>query len=53
MTVELVIIGGGNMGAALLEGLVDAGVFDPADLAVVELSDTRRHELHDRFQVGS
>lgn len=49
MTVGLAVIGGGNMGAALLGGLVDAGVFDPAELAVVELSEVRRDELGIRF----
>ena len=43
--VDLVIIGGGNMGAALLGGLVESGSFAESELAVVELSDGRRAEL--------
>lgn len=46
--VELLMIGGGNMGAALLGGLLAAGV--PAgDLAVVELSSERRDWLAAEF----
>lgn len=48
-SIELAIIGGGNMGAALLGGLIDSGVVAAADLAVVELLDARRHELRERF----
>ncbi|MGB0112769.1 MAG: pyrroline-5-carboxylate reductase [Ilumatobacteraceae bacterium] len=47
--VELVIVGGGNMGAALLGGLVDSGVFTPDRLAVVELIEARRETLRDEF----
>lgn len=42
---ELAIIGGGNMGAALLGGLVDSGVFAEAVLCVVEVDDARRAQL--------
>ncbi len=49
MTFELVVIGGGNMGAALVGGLVDGGVVDPGQLAVVEPVDARRSELADLF----
>ena len=44
MSVELVIIGGGNMGAALLGGMIAAGA-DPATLAVVEPLASRREQL--------
>ena len=47
--VELAIIGGGNMGAALLGGLVDSGVFGASALAVVEVVDSRRAELATMF----
>jgi len=43
--VDVVMVGGGNMGAALLGGMVDSGLFDPARLAVVETLDTRRTQL--------
>ena len=46
---ELVIIGGGNMGAALLGGLVDSGAFAVAALAVVEVVEGRRHQLTTMF----
>lgn len=47
--VELAIIGGGNMGAALLGGLLDSGAFGPAALAVVEVSAPRREQLSAMF----
>lgn len=43
---ELVIVGGGNMGAALAGGLLRSG-WAASALAVVEVSDTRRHVLAD------
>lgn len=46
---ELVIVGGGRMGEALLGGLLRAG-FAPAEgLAVVEALPARREELAERF----
>jgi len=47
--VELVVVGGGNMGAALLGGLLDAGAVAAAQVAVVEVLDERREMLRDRF----
>ena len=49
MSYELVVIGGGNMGAALLGGMLDAGVVERADVAVVEPFAARRAELTERF----
>ena len=49
MSYELVVIGGGNMGAALLGGMLDAGVVERADVAVVEPFAERRAELTERF----
>jgi len=46
---ELVIVGGGNMGAALIGGLVDAGVYSGDQMAVVELRAERRTELVQLF----
>jgi pyrroline-5-carboxylate reductase len=45
---ELVIVGGGKMGEALLAGLVAAKWADPTELAVVEPVAARRAELADR-----
>ena len=42
---QLTIVGGGNMGAALLGGLLDSAVIAPAAVAVVEVLDSRRSEL--------
>jgi len=47
--IEVVMIGGGNMGAALLGGMIDSGAFDPAQLAVVELLEGRRAQLVTMF----
>jgi pyrroline-5-carboxylate reductase len=49
MAHELVVIGGGNMGAALLAGMTASGAFDVSSLAVVEPSAARRDELVERF----
>jgi pyrroline-5-carboxylate reductase len=50
---ELAIIGGGNMGAALLGGLLDSQVIDASDVAMVEVVESRRHELAERFPAVS
>ena len=49
MTYSLAIIGGGNMGEALLGGLLDAGWADPGSLAVVEVLPARRAVLSGRY----
>jgi pyrroline-5-carboxylate reductase len=46
---ELVIVGGGKMGEALLAGLVAAKWAEPEELAVVEPVARRRAELSERF----
>jgi pyrroline-5-carboxylate reductase len=48
-TYDLAVIGGGNMGAALIGGLLAAGTFQASDVAVVEASATRREELTRMF----
>ncbi len=50
MSIELVIVGGGNMGAALLGGMLAAGVVPPSTIAVVEPLASRRQELSERFE---
>lgn len=45
----LAIIGGGNMGAALAQGLVSSGRIDAARLAIVEVSAERRKVLAEMF----
>lgn len=46
---DIAIVGGGNMGAALLAGMLASGAFDPVGLVVVEPLAARRDELADRF----
>ena len=49
MAYKLIIIGGGRMGSALAEGLVDAHWSAPGDLAVVETSAEQREVLNQRL----
>lgn len=49
MAYELVVIGGGNMGAALLGGMLSSGVVTADDVAVVEPIVARRAELAEMF----
>ncbi len=49
MVFDLVIIGGGNMGAALLTGLLESGSVARADVAVVETFADRRAVLTGQF----
>jgi pyrroline-5-carboxylate reductase len=46
---KLIIVGGGRMGSALAEGLVDAKWCVPGDLAVVEISAEQREVLSQRI----
>jgi len=50
MAHELVVVGGGNMGAALLGGLLAAGR-SAASLAVVEVQDARRSVLQEQGRI--
>jgi len=45
MVAKLLVVGGGKMGAALVEGLLVSGWAGPPDLAVFETSPARREEL--------
>ncbi len=45
MSFELVVVGGGNMGAALLGGLLASGLAAPDSVGVVEPDPTRRDQL--------
>lgn len=45
MSVDVVMVGGGNMGAALLGGMIESGRFPADSLAVVERLDARRDAL--------
>ncbi len=49
MSFELVVVGGGNMGAALLGGMLGAGSADADTTAVVEPDEARRDQLTQRF----
>lgn len=49
MTCELVVVGGGNMGAALVMGMLSSGEFDPTDVAIVESLADRRSVLTEQF----
>ena len=45
----LVVVGGGNMGAALVGGLLAAATVDPADVSIVEVAEARREQLATMF----
>jgi pyrroline-5-carboxylate reductase len=47
MAVRLLVLGGGNMGSALITGLIEAG-WDPVELAVVDPSEACRSRLQKR-----
>ena len=47
--IQLVIVGGGNMGAALVGGLLAADGADPSTLAVSEALAARRRQLTEQF----
>jgi pyrroline-5-carboxylate reductase len=49
MAHELVVVGGGNMGAALLGGMLSSGVVTAAEVAVVEPIPGRRTQLSEMF----
>ena len=49
MTFELAVVGGGNMGTALLGGLLASGWASPAQLCVVEVLAERRAQLQAEF----
>jgi pyrroline-5-carboxylate reductase len=51
MTFRLAVVGGGNMGAALIGGLLkaDAGDWAPGDLAIVEVLAGRADQLRETF----
>jgi pyrroline-5-carboxylate reductase len=49
MGYELVIVGGGNMGAALLGGLLASGRYAAESIAVVEIVPARRRQLEAQF----
>jgi pyrroline-5-carboxylate reductase len=49
MTTRLAVVGGGNMGAALVGGLIAAAWSRPDELAVVEVSAPRRQVLTQQF----
>ena len=49
MGFDLVIVGGGNMGSALLGGLLSSGRYEPGSVAVVEILSERREGLQAQF----
>lgn len=47
---QLVLVGGGNMGSALLGGLISSG-WNPDDITVVEINAEKRQHLEETFGV--
>lgn len=48
---KVAVVGGGVMGEALLAGALDRGVFDPAEVTVIEKVDARRTQLRAAYGV--
>lgn len=46
-------IGGGNMGEALIKGLLQSGRFEASRIRVSDISQDRLHQLRDTYQVSS
>lgn len=44
-------VGGGNMGEALIRGLISAAVLQPAQILVYDVLAPRMHHLHSRYSV--
>jgi len=53
MTTSLAVIGGGNMGAALVDGLLASRWIVAEDLAIVEIVPALRDQLRERFPGAS
>lgn len=45
----ILFVGGGAMGTALVQGLLETGTANPDQIAVIEPLDARRHELEHEF----
>jgi pyrroline-5-carboxylate reductase len=50
MSFELIVVGGGRMGSALVEGLLGAGWSECRNIAVIENSVDQRDALSERFE---
>jgi len=50
---ELCIIGAGNMGEAILSGLIKEKLFSPKDIAAVDISPERRKTIHAKYKISS
>ncbi|WBL36408.1 NAD(P)-binding domain-containing protein [Tepidiforma flava] len=48
---KVAIVGGGVMGEAILAGALDRGVFEPADVTVVEKVEARRTQLRAAYGI--
>lgn len=49
---KIAVIGGGNMGSALVTGLVETGICAPAEVLVCEIVAERREQLKERYKVA-
>ena len=46
-------IGGGNMGEALIKGLLKSGSFDASHIRVSDISQDRLHHLRDTYRLSN
>lgn len=49
MSRKISVIGAGNMGGAIVAGMIDSGLFDPSKVSVANSSNYRLDELQKRF----
>lgn len=50
---RLVMAGCGNMGAALLEGMITRGVYKPSEITVMDAYENKAREMKERFGVNT
>jgi len=50
---KIAFVGGGNMGEAIIRGLLDKGLVGPGDIVASDVSDERRSHLGRQYGVGT
>lgn len=49
MSRQIAVIGAGNMGGAMIAGMINSGLFEPAKVSVADLSTYKLEDMHKRF----
>src|SRR6185436_4481515 len=53
MTKKIVFVGGGNMGEALVAGLIRSGRWKPSQITVTDVRPEQRERLRKTYKVGT